>query len=111
MLTQAETKSKVDAPSPNGANGRDGQGRFARGNPGGPGNPHAQQVGKLRSALLRAVSEADMQAIVARLVELAKEGNVQAAKEVIDRCIGRPVEADLIERIEDLETVMEERRQ
>ena len=111
MLTQAQTKSKVDAPSPNGSNGRDGRGRFSKGNSGGPGNPYAQQVGKLRSALLRAVSEADMQAIVGRLVELAKEGNVQAAKEVIDRCIGRPVEADLFERIEQLEAVMKEREQ
>ena len=88
METRAQTKSKAGAPSPNGANRRDAKGRFSAGNTGGPGNPYARQVGKLRSALLGAVSEADMQAIVARLVKLAKGGSVQAAKEVIDRCLG-----------------------
>jgi len=69
------------------------------------GHPYAQQVGKLRSAMLRAVTEADMKAILARLVKLAREGDVRAAREVLDRCIGRPIEADLIARIEALERV------
>ena len=95
---------------PNGSNGdRDADGRFARGNAGGPGNPHARKVGQLRSAMLRAVSGKDMQAIVAKLVEQAKGGSVPAAREVIDRCIGKPTEADLLERIERLETLIEGR--
>ena len=98
-----------NSPSPNGANGRDTKGRFIIGNPGGTGNPHARKVGQLRSAMLRAMTQADMRAIVAKLVELAKGGNVQAAKELIDRCIGRPVEADLIARIEELEFLMRDK--
>ena len=108
MTAKTSRKPKDRLPSPNGSNGRDAKGRFSKGNPGGPGNPYAQQVGKLRSALLRAVSEADMKAIVARLVKLAKEGNVRAAREVLDRCIGRPIEADLIARIEEMERIVKE---
>lgn len=92
------------SPSPDGSNsGRDGGGRFTKGNPGGVGNPFAKQVGRLRSAMLKAVTEEDMRAIVAKLVESAKKGNVQAAKEIMNRCLGKPQEADLIARIEELE--------
>ena len=59
--------------------------------------------------MLRAVTTADMRAVVRKLLDLAKAGNVQAAKEVIDRCIGKPTEADLIERIERLESLLEGR--
>jgi len=91
-------------------NGRDTAGRFAPGNSGGPGNPHAKQVGSLRSAMLRAVSEEDMEAILGKLVALARSGNVPAAKEVLDRCLGRHLEADLLERLEQLEEALEPRR-
>ena len=95
-----------NTPSPNGLNGRDERDRFAFGNPGGPGNPHARKVGKLRSAMLTAVTDDEMRSIVKKLVELARSGNVPAAKEVLDRCLGRPVEADLLERLDELETML-----
>ncbi len=95
--------------SPNGANGRGPGGRFAKGNPGGPGNPCAKKAGQLRAALLKAVTTADMKAIISKLVEKAKGGDVRAAREVIDRCVGRPTEADLIERLERLESNLMER--
>lgn len=86
-------------PSPNGANA----GRFKPGNPGGPGNPHARQVAALRSALLNAVTPADMRAIIAKLIREAKRGSIPAAREIIERTLGKPVEPDLLERIERLE--------
>ncbi len=89
--------------SPNGANGRDQHGRFAPGNAGGPGNPHAQQVAKLRAALLDAVTEDDLREIVAALVQAAKMGDTAAAREVLDRTIGKPVQTDLLQRVEELE--------
>ena len=98
----------MKTPSPNGANGRDATGRFAKGNSGGPGNPYAKKVGQLRSAMMRAVTPTDMRSIVQKLVELAREGNVPAAREVIDRCVGKPFEADLLERIEQLELAVKE---
>ncbi len=82
----------MSPPSPNAGNGRDGRGRFAKGNCGGPGNPHARHVGQLRSALLAAVTREDIEAVVRKLIELAKSGNIQAATEILDRCLGRAVQ-------------------
>lgn len=125
-----------DSPSPNGANrpasgkptaraksakgrraahepcrdettGRTSTGRFAPGNPGGPGNPYAKAIGQLRSALLAAVNADDIRDIIARLVQEAKSGNIAAAREVLDRCLGRPVEADILERLESLEQTLD----
>ncbi len=93
----------TNSPSPNGANGRDDRGRFSVGNPGGRGNPHAAQVGRLRAALLEAVTPEDIAAIIARLIEQAKGGDVRAIKEVFDRTLGKPQEADFIERLEAIE--------
>ena len=75
---------------PNGKNGRDSRGRFVEGNPGGPGNPYARQVARLRSLIREAVSEDDLQAIVATLVDKAKKGNLTAIREVFNRLIGTP---------------------
>jgi hypothetical protein len=66
-------------------------------------------VAALRAALLEAVTPADMKAIVQKLVELAKGGNIAAPKEVLERCLGRPIEADLLERLEALEAGAEGR--
>lgn len=80
-------------PSGNGSNGgRDPRtGRFREGNKGGPGNPHARRVAEIRSALLKAVSPDDIREIVQALVTKAKAGDVAAAREVFDRCVGKPV--------------------
>ena len=93
-------------PSSNGPNGRDRHGRFAKGNAGGPGNPHAAKVAALRSALLAAVTEADMREIAARLVQLAKDGVLAAVRELFLRTIGRPLEHDILDRLEQLEAVV-----
>jgi len=98
------TASKTDV-NPH-TSSRGPQGRFAQGNTGGPGNPFAKAVGQLRSALLAAVSKADIEAIVASLVKEAKAGNVAAAREVLDRCLGKPVEIDLLVRLEELEAAV-----
>lgn len=93
-------------PSPNGASGGRGPGgRFAPGNPGGPGNPHAAHVGRLRSALLSAVTPEDLNVIARKLVELARAGEMPAIRELLDRTLGRPTEADVLERLEALEQI------
>lgn len=38
--------------------------------------------------MIRAVSEEDIEVIFTQLVYLAKQGNVMAAREVLDRCLG-----------------------
>lgn len=92
--------------SPFGDGGRAPNGRFAPGNRGGPGNPLAGKIGKLRAALVAAVTEEDIREIARSLIEAAKGGDVRAVKELLDRTIGRPVETDLIERLEALEAAL-----
>lgn len=91
------------SPSPTGHNGHDARGRFVPGNKVAVGNPLNRRVGQLRSALIRAVTTDDLRAIIRKLIEQAKAGDVIAAREVLDRCLGRPVEADLLERLAELE--------
>ena len=93
-------------PSPNRSNGRDRNGRFAKGNSGGPGNPLAKHTGRLRSALINAVTEQDMHEVVQQLISVAKKGDTAAAKLLFDRCLGRPTEADLLDRIMQLEDLL-----
>jgi hypothetical protein len=100
----------MDEPSANGDNGKDPQGKFAPGNKYGRGNPHAARVSKLRAALLKAVKPTDIKAVIKKLLEQAKGGDADAMKELLDRSIGRPVETDLIERLERLEQLLEETR-
>ena len=82
--------------------GRDGNGRFATGNKGGPGNPFARKVGQLRAALLETVTD-DMRAVATKLVEMACAGELPAIRELLERTLGRPVEADFMERLDELE--------
>lgn len=78
-----------DEPSPKGD--RDGNGRFVAGAyKGGPGNPQAAQVSRYRRAIWDAVSIEDMQAVVRAMVVSAKDGDVAAAKVVLERCAGQP---------------------
>lgn len=97
------------APSTNGPNGRDGRGRFAKGNSGGPGNPHARRVQPLRGALLQAVSADDVRAIVLKLVERAKAGDLDATRELLDRVLGKsaPRDLELEARLEAAEAALE----
>ncbi|RMH24587.1 MAG: hypothetical protein D6692_12755 [Planctomycetota bacterium] len=88
-------------------NGRTAGGRFAKGNPGGPGNPHAGKVGKLRAAILAAVTPEDVAAIVGALIQRAKGGDMAATKELLDRAIGKPTDGDLAERLDRLEEAAE----
>lgn len=81
------------APSPNGGNGHDSRGRFAKGNKGGPGNPFARRVGRLRSLLVNLVTEEDLRAVAHKLVEQARNGNLAAARLLLVYLIGRPGEA------------------
>ena len=93
------------APSPTGPNGghhvsstgRDAKGRFAPGNKAAKGNPHAKRVQDIRAAMLDTVTYKDVCDIVRSLIDKAKGGDVQAAREVLDRSLGKvkqPMEMD-----------------
>jgi len=98
-------------PSPNGTNGRGAGGRFAKGNAGGPGNPYAKRVGQLRSMLLDAVTDEDWLAAIHKLIDDAKSGDKAARRELFERMLGKPVEADLVERLERLEELADKQQE
>ena len=102
--------SQPPSPSPNGGqSGRGPGGRFAKGNPGGPGNPHAAQVGKLRGELLKEMKGSDVALAIKTMREVMKNSaakdsdRLRAAELLLERALGKPIEADLLERMEDLE--------
>src|SRR5688500_5780355 len=65
-------------------------GRFAVGNRGGPGNPFAGDVNRFRKRLLQRLSEADMDAAIDKLLELAKDGHWPALKQLFGYVVGKP---------------------
>jgi hypothetical protein len=79
-------------PLPNGTNG-DGRdhktGRFLKGCKGGPGNPDAKRAAARRRELFRAVTPADVRAVVQTLVRLAKAGEPWAIHELFERAFGK----------------------
>ena len=96
-----------DDPALTQSSGRDRAGRFAKGNPGGPGNPHARRAQELRTAFFAAVSDEDLRAVVLALVREAKGGDVAAARELLERCLGKAEAADLQDRLVELERLFQ----
>ncbi len=82
---------------------RDISGRFAPGNKCGRGRPLARQAAQLRGALMGAVTADDIQAIAKTLVSKARGGDMAATKILLERLLGAPIAADILERIETLE--------
>ncbi len=87
----------MDEPFANGGNGeaeRDGHGRFLPGNnaAAGRGNPHAARVNAWRTALADTVTEEDLAEVIGKLVQKAKAGERWAVCELLDRCLGKPVQ-------------------
>lgn len=61
------------------------------------------RVKELRIALIAAVDPEDVMEIMAALIEKAKEGSIAAAREVLDRSIGRADESAVTLRLAELE--------
>lgn len=106
--TQAAQAGAI-TPISNGTKRDEKTGRWLPGTKGGPGNPMAKQVAELRKAMLSAVTPELMVACIRALLAKAIKGDVSAIKEVMDRTLGKPIEADLLERIESLEAMLEEK--
>jgi hypothetical protein len=73
--------------------GQDAKGRYLKGNPGGPGNPYARRTAALRHAILDVVTPDEIRALAGRLLELAREGDLAAAKLVLSYAVGKPADA------------------
>jgi hypothetical protein len=76
-------------PSLNGSNGRQSGGQFGPGNRFGRGNPHAQRVHAVQAVIRDETNDDDLRAIWRRLLEMAKAGDLAAAKLVLDRVLGK----------------------
>lgn len=81
-------------------------GKFQRGNHAAVGNPFNRKMQQFRSALMETISVEDVREIVAKLVTLAKGGDLAAIKVLLDRLLGTAAPTDIIERIENLETFL-----
>ena len=101
-------------PAGNG-DGRGPGGRFGPGNNYGRGNPNNARAQQLRNALLTAVTAGDIKKCLSTIRTVMDEGKpserLAAAEALLDRMLGKPVPADLLERIEALEATMEQRRE
>ena len=79
------------APSPTASGGRDRtNGRFTSGNGFGRGNPFSARQARLRTALLEAVSDDDLKAIVQTLIKQAKYGDAASTRLLFEYAIGKP---------------------
>jgi hypothetical protein len=80
-------------------------GQFTNGNKAAVGRarPHAAQVAKLRSALFAELTADRLRRVVNALLEQAEAGQVAAARLCLEYSIGKPVEHDLLARLEALE--------
>jgi hypothetical protein len=80
----------MEAPLPNGVNGRDHLGRFTPGNIASQGRAYAfaTQAAALLRAFYDEVTPADMRALVRKLITEATGGNLQAARLVLLWVVG-----------------------
>jgi len=78
---------------------RDARGRFLPGNQAAKGHrhPHARRAVKLAEAFCETVKVADIRAVAKKLVQMARKGDLQAIRELLDRTLGRPPQAELAE--------------
>jgi hypothetical protein len=86
-------ETATEPANPSSSPNQDAKGRFTKNNPGGPGNPFARQVAQLRKRLLDRLSAEQLDAIADKLIELAKDGHVQAIKLLFSYTLGKPAEA------------------
>lgn len=70
-------------------------GKFKKGNTASKGSTpaRAKKMHKHADAFKSAVTESDIIAIAKALVKKAKNGEAKPAKEVLDRCLGKPMQS------------------
>jgi hypothetical protein len=90
---------------------RDGQGRWLPGSAAGPGRPKSLHRATLRGA----ITVADVKRAVKVLRKLMGSDDerirLQAASEILDRSCGKPSSDDLVDRVERLETLLEQQNE
>ena len=95
------------APSCDGGDGRTEKGRFAPGNKYSRGNPLGAKASMFRAAMFECVTREEMQSVIRAVLLEAQNGSIPAAKELLDRLVGKAEAWDLMDRIEQLEALIE----
>lgn len=89
--------------------GADGRWKFRKGNALGTGRVRGKKYSvssRLRTVMECAVTEQDVMDIMDKMVDMAKRGNISAAREVFDRVIGKADESAVLQKLEELEVEM-----
>lgn len=68
-------------------------GHFEKGWKGGPGNPFSKRLHELRQSVIDCTTPEDVKAVIGKLFELAKSGDVQAARVWLEYVIGKPAQS------------------
>lgn len=102
------------SPSTHGADGtsaeRDSRGRFVAGNTLGRGNPLAGAAAKFRAELFDACREENaIPRVVASVIARAVDGDMTAARLLFEYVLGKPIELDILQRVEELEELLLEK--
>jgi len=71
-------------------NGREANGRFAKGNPGGPGNPYYRRQAELKRMVLESVTDVDVMSVMRVLLGIARGGDLAAIKLFLEYTVGKP---------------------
>ena len=67
----------------------------------------AGRAAKIRDVLLRKLTTTQANAIADVLIRRARDGDLAAIRELLDRTIGKPSQSDILERVERLEDLLE----
>jgi hypothetical protein len=97
----------MSEPSTHGNGGRGADGKFRPGNRLGQGNPLAGRAAKIRAILLKKLTPKRAATIAEMIIVKAEAGDLAYIRELLDRTIGKPTNAEVMERIEALEAFNE----
>ncbi len=101
---------RLTRPLPAEISGRDPQsGKFVHGNAGSRGNPLNARAQKIRSILLQELTDAEARKLARKLIKMATFGDLAAIHELLDRTVGKSTSFEVLDRLEKLESLIEER--
>jgi hypothetical protein len=98
----------MNAPLSPVGNGKLTNGRFAPGNKLASGNPMNRKAQQLRNELLQTVTPEDINAVVRKLIDMARGGDLLAIREFLDRVLGKPIASVEVSEVESVPHLADE---
>lgn len=87
---------------------RNAAGRFLPGCRPGPGNPNSSHSQRKLFVFRDAITDADIRDLAAALLEKAKAGDIRAAQLLLDKLLPDTGEAELEQRLDEIEKLLKE---